>query len=67
MGVVHSMRGGQTNEQTVQYYLQTLNAKLDAYEAILSKQKYVAGNVSPCPLCGTPISVDVDSGFHCCL
>lgn len=44
------MRGGETNEATIQQFLTTLNAKLDAYEVILAKQKYLAGNVSPCYL-----------------
>ncbi|KAF9231917.1 glutathione S-transferase [Melanogaster broomeanus] len=35
--------GGQTNEARAAVYLATLNAKMDAYEVILGKQKYLAG------------------------
>ncbi|KDN46690.1 Glutathione S-transferase, partial [Rhizoctonia solani AG-8 WAC10335] len=38
------MRGLKTNEESVKKYVDTLNAKLDGYERILSKQKYLAGN-----------------------
>ena len=41
------MRGGTTNEETVTTYLTVLKGKLQGYESILSKQKYLAGNVSP--------------------
>ena len=40
------MRGGQTDEKRVQELTQILYAKLDAYEAILSKRQYLAGDVS---------------------
>lgn len=40
------MRGLSTNEELVQSYLTTLNAKLDVYEQILSKQMYIGGDVS---------------------
>ena len=40
------MRGGQTDEALVEKYIATLDAKLNGYEAILAKQKYIAGNVS---------------------
>ncbi|CAE6523608.1 unnamed protein product [Rhizoctonia solani] len=38
------MRGLQTNEDLVKKYVDTLNAKMEGYERILSKQKYLAGN-----------------------
>ncbi|CAE6447766.1 unnamed protein product [Rhizoctonia solani] len=38
------MRGLKTNEELVKKYIDTLNAKLEGYERILSKQKYLAGN-----------------------
>lgn len=34
-----------TDEEVVKTHLVTLNAKLDAYENILSKQKYIGGEV----------------------
>jgi len=36
--------GGQTDEALVKKHIDTLNIKLDAYEKILSKQKYLGGN-----------------------
>jgi len=36
----------ETNEAVVKERLEALNAKLDVYEVILGKQKYLAGNVS---------------------
>ena len=39
--------GVPTNEAHVGFLAATLDAKLNGYEAILSKQKYVAGNVGP--------------------
>lgn len=41
-----SMRGLQTNEQLAADLQATLEAKLKGYEIILSKQKYLAGDVS---------------------
>ncbi|CAE6472752.1 unnamed protein product [Rhizoctonia solani] len=38
------MFGGQTNETLVQKYITTLTNKLEGYERILSKQKYLAGD-----------------------
>ncbi|CAE6446681.1 unnamed protein product [Rhizoctonia solani] len=38
------MRGLKTNEESVKKYVDTLNTKLEGYERILSKQKYLAGN-----------------------
>jgi glutathione S-transferase len=38
-------RGGTTNEERAKESLATLEANLDVYEQILSKQKYLAGNV----------------------
>ncbi|KAF9231972.1 glutathione S-transferase [Melanogaster broomeanus] len=35
--------GGQTNEAKAAGYLATLNAKMDVYDVILGKQKYIAG------------------------
>lgn len=40
------MRGIPTNEKTLESHVTTLAAKLKAYDAILAKQKYVAGDVS---------------------
>ncbi|GJE89924.1 glutathione S-transferase [Phanerochaete sordida] len=44
------MRGGATNEAHVQYLAQTLATRLAGYEAILTKQKYLAGDVSQAAL-----------------
>lgn len=44
MSVV-SRRGFQTDEKIVENSLKTFTAKLAAYEVILSKQKYLAGDV----------------------
>ncbi|CAE6422617.1 unnamed protein product [Rhizoctonia solani] len=38
------MRQLKTNEELVKKYVDTLNAKMDGYERILSKQKYLAGD-----------------------
>ncbi|MCV2423662.1 glutathione S-transferase phi, partial [Paucibacter sp. DJ4R-1] len=38
------MRGLQPNEELCKKYTDTLNTKLEGYERILSKQKYLAGN-----------------------
>ena len=38
--------GLKTDEVRTQEHITKLNEKLDAYEAILSKQKYLAGDVS---------------------
>lgn len=40
------MRGGTTDEKRVADLTESLNAKLDVYDNILSKRKYLAGNVS---------------------
>ena len=40
------MHGGSTDEKQLEFYVKTLDAKLDGYERILSKQKYLAGDVS---------------------
>jgi glutathione S-transferase len=40
------MLGRQTDEKLAEKYTANLNAKLEGYERILSKQKYLAGNVS---------------------
>lgn len=45
--LTYRQKGIATNEANVEYLAATLQAKLDGYEAILSKQKYVAGDVSP--------------------
>ncbi|EKM53960.1 uncharacterized protein PHACADRAFT_145482 [Phanerochaete carnosa HHB-10118-sp] len=42
--VFKPMRGGTTNEANVEYLAATFDAKLNGYEAILSKQKYLAGD-----------------------
>lgn len=41
-----SARGATPDKERVESLLSTMNAKLDAYETILSKQKYLAGDVS---------------------
>ena len=38
-------RGGETNEKALEFYIAQLDGKLNGYEAILSKQKYLAGDV----------------------
>lgn len=40
------MRGGTADEKRVADLTESLNAKLDVYDNILSKRKYLAGNVS---------------------
>jgi glutathione S-transferase len=40
------MRGARTDDAEVAKLTATLDAKLDVYDKILSKQKYLAGNVS---------------------
>ncbi|GJJ09680.1 hypothetical protein Clacol_003904 [Clathrus columnatus] len=40
------LRGGETNQKMVEYYNATLASKLDAYEVILGKHNYLAGDVS---------------------
>jgi hypothetical protein len=40
------MRGQETDERRVKEHTDKLSMKLDGYEAILSKQKYLAGDVS---------------------
>ena len=39
------MRGGQTDEAKLAEHVANLEAKLDVYESILSKQNYLAGDV----------------------
>lgn len=43
--------GGKTDENVAAELLKTLDSKLDAYEKILSKQKYLAGDVRASPPC----------------
>ena len=44
-------RGLETNEKQLEFCVATFEAKLNGYEAILSKQKYLAGNVrAPSPV-----------------
>ncbi|KAG8923994.1 hypothetical protein FRC00_005628 [Tulasnella sp. 408] len=42
--VFNPMKGIPTDEKRLEYLIDTLNAKLDGYERILSKQKYLAGD-----------------------
>ncbi|KAF5365652.1 hypothetical protein D9758_003163 [Tetrapyrgos nigripes] len=42
--VVKPTRGGTTDAERVKKYIAILESKLDGYEAILSKQKYLAGD-----------------------
>jgi glutathione S-transferase len=44
ISMMHRYGGGQTDEVAVKKYVDTLNGKMDAYEKILSKQKYLGGN-----------------------
>ena len=39
------MKGGETNPDAVAAHTATLQKKLDAYEKILSKKSYLAGDV----------------------
>lgn len=41
----YSLNGKESDENVVAEQLKKLEEKLDAYEVILSKQKYLAGNV----------------------
>lgn len=41
------MRGGQVDEMRAEELERTFEAKLQGYELILSRQKYLAGNVGP--------------------
>jgi glutathione S-transferase len=43
--VVKPRRGEAANEERVKELIPQLESKLDGYEAILSKQKYLAGDV----------------------
>lgn len=49
------MQGLEPDQVRVAEYITTFNGKLDAYEAILGKQKFLAGDVRSCHLC--PISL----------
>ena len=39
------MRGLETDQKAVDNHLATLTAKLQGYEAVLAKQKYIGGDV----------------------
>ena len=39
------MRGGTPDKEVFEKHIQNLSTKLDVYDRILSKQKYLAGNV----------------------
>lgn len=45
--IVLRMRGGQVDEVRAEELERTFEAKLQGYELILSRQKYLAGNVGP--------------------
>jgi hypothetical protein len=45
--VIFRYRGLETDEARVKEHTEKFGMKLDGYEAILSKQKYLAGDVSP--------------------
>ncbi|TFY56552.1 hypothetical protein EVG20_g8883 [Dentipellis fragilis] len=45
--VFNPRKGIPTNEERAAWLLKTLEAKLDVYDQILGKQKYLAGNVRP--------------------
>ncbi|KAF7335741.1 Glutathione S-transferase [Mycena venus] len=42
--IIKPMRGGQTDQAVLTQLLATMGGKLDVYEKILSKQKYMAGD-----------------------
>lgn len=44
--IMHRFNGQAPDEANVARHLASLESRLDGYEAILSKQKYLAGNVS---------------------
>jgi len=46
-------RGLEPDEALVNEHLQKISSKLDVYEQILSKQKYIAADVSPKPFKAT--------------
>ncbi|KAF5341648.1 hypothetical protein D9611_002087 [Ephemerocybe angulata] len=48
--VFKPMMGGKSDEAVFQDLITSLSAKLDVYDKILAKQKYMAGNVSLLPL-----------------
>jgi hypothetical protein len=45
--VIFRFRGLEADEARVKEHTEKFGMKLDGYEAILSKQKYLAGDVSP--------------------
>ncbi|CEL56959.1 Glutathione S-transferase PM239X14 OS=Arabidopsis thaliana PE=2 SV=1 [Rhizoctonia solani AG-1 IB] len=53
--VFPKMLGRQTDEKLAEKYTANLNAKLEGYERILSKQKYLAGNIGENPMALTPL------------
>ncbi|KAI0696181.1 glutathione S-transferase-like protein [Cytidiella melzeri] len=63
--VFKPMRGFATNEDVIKEKLATLEGKLDAYEAILGKQKYLAGdNITLADLFHLPYGATlVSAGF----
>ena len=44
--ILLSHYGAEPDEQAVERYIANLEAKLDGYEAILGKQRFLAGDVS---------------------
>jgi hypothetical protein len=41
--------GMEVDQALIDTQMEILDKKLDAYDVILSKQRYVAGDVRPCP------------------
>jgi hypothetical protein len=59
--------GKPANKEVIAEHAAKLDAKLDGYEAILSKQKYLAGDVRLQPLCSTlPPDQFRHTDFHSC-
>jgi hypothetical protein len=68
--VFKKYRGQAANEDRVKELIPQLESKLDGYEAILGRQKYLAGDVRFRSI-GRPghvreMAVDADGGFSLC-
>lgn len=53
--VFKKLWGGETDEKRVEELLGLLEGKLDGYETILGKQKYLAGDVRASSCLGVPL------------
>jgi hypothetical protein len=58
-------RGQTPDEERVKELIPQLESKLDAYDGILGRQKYLAGDVCLVRLIGRD-TCDADDGFPCC-